>query len=376
MDGECQKLAGNKNSVRFDFRMKRIAIAHWLAFGKTGLNSLRENSLEIIPSLRTVEREFSYFRAGESEHCPSKCALFHDVLAAAQRLTDKKVPVQILFDEIKLRSGVWYNCNTKVVHGFAASKNGTTISFAEEILSMASDYISDSDSPSPEEANPSSPDNDSTSPDKDKSSNYNGAATHANVFRARTTQNETWNLAYFLNCGSLDGDELVRQILLVTTCCELVGLLVQCLISDAGGGNAGALRLLTGGKCSKLKTGIPFKESFSFVNPLSPEQNIFIIFCAVHALKAFRNQLWSSREKGTRFLTIFGSRIEWQRIVDLYHKFNSENKAESNVHQARFIKYSVAYPDSWSKMNVHDAKVPFAEQTLDHQCHWLAQKMR
>jgi len=72
-------------------------------------------------------------------------------------------------------------------------------------------------------------------------SNYNGAATHVNVFRARTTRNETWNLAYFLSCGSLDGDELVRQIILVTPCCELVGLLVQCLISDAGGGNAGAL---------------------------------------------------------------------------------------------------------------------------------------
>ena len=26
-------------------------------------------------------------------------------------------------------------------------------------------------------------------------------------------------------------------------------------------------------------------------------------------------------------------------------------------------------------MNVHDAKVPFEEQTLDHQCHWLAHKM-
>ena len=42
MDGERQKLAGNKNNVRFDFRMKRIAIAHWLAFGKTGLDSLRK----------------------------------------------------------------------------------------------------------------------------------------------------------------------------------------------------------------------------------------------------------------------------------------------------------------------------------------------
>ena len=90
MDGESKKLGGNKNNMRFDFRMKRIAIAHWLAFGKTGLDSLRENSLEIIPSLRTVEQEFSHFRFGESIDCPSKCALFHDVLAAAARLTDKK----------------------------------------------------------------------------------------------------------------------------------------------------------------------------------------------------------------------------------------------------------------------------------------------
>jgi len=187
MDGECMKLAGKgyKNQVRFDFRMKRIAIAHWLAFGKSGLDSLRENSLEIIPSLRTVEREFSHLRAGGSMHCPSKCALFHDVLAAAGALTNDQAPIQILFDEIKLRSGVWYNCNTKVVHGFAASKNGKTLSFAEEILSMTDNCISDSVSNSTGEQDES----DCNGP-REQEGDYNGAATHANVFRARTAKNK------------------------------------------------------------------------------------------------------------------------------------------------------------------------------------------
>jgi len=163
----------------------------------------------------------------------------------------------------------------------------------------------------------------------------------------------------------------------VITCCELVGLLVQCQVSDAGGGNAGALRLLTGGKCNSLKDGLPKDESFSFVNPLSPQQMIFIIFCAVHGLKAIRNQLWSSRKKGPRSLIRFGDKIEWQRIIDAYEKLDSENVEDgsSSVHQGRYIKYSVAYPDSWSKMNVHDAKIPFEEATLSLQCYWLAQKM-
>ena len=253
-------------------------------------------------------------------HCPSKCAMFHDVLAARQKdLLIKKFKFKSCLTKSNCDLGCGTIVTQKLYMALLPVRTGQlyTISLAEEILSMANDCISDSDSPSPEE------DKDSTFPDKDKNSNYNGAATHVNVFRARTTRNETWNLAYFLNCGSLDGDELVRQILLVITCCELAGLLVQCLVSDAGGGNAGALRLLTGGKCSNLKTGISGKESFSFVNPLSPEQIIYIIFCAVHALKAFRNQLWSSREDGSRSLTRFGCKIEWQRIVDIYHKFNS-----------------------------------------------------
>ena len=34
---------------------------------------------------------------------------------------------------------------------------------------------------------------------------YNLTASHANVFRVRTTKNQTFSLVYFFNCGSLDG---------------------------------------------------------------------------------------------------------------------------------------------------------------------------
>ena len=49
MADECKKLSGKKNLIQYDTRMKRIALAYWLETGKTGLNKLRERSLEIIP---------------------------------------------------------------------------------------------------------------------------------------------------------------------------------------------------------------------------------------------------------------------------------------------------------------------------------------
>ena len=123
--------------------MKRIALAYWLEQGKTGLNKLQENSLEIIPSQRTVEHIFSYLRFGDDMHCPSYCAQFHDMLKSCGELQEGGTQVQIMFDEIKLKSGVWFNVGTNVVHGFAASKNGKIVSLAEEILSIAEDCISE-----------------------------------------------------------------------------------------------------------------------------------------------------------------------------------------------------------------------------------------
>eukprot|EP00536_Pseudo-nitzschia_multiseries_P000756 jgi/Psemu1/1698/gm1.1698_g len=88
-----------------------------------------------------------------------------------------------------------------------------------------------------------------TSSEKDKDP-YFEPATYANVFRAsRTARNQTFNVAYFINSGSLDGDYVLRQLLHVVAALECVGFKVMMQMLDAGGVNTSALALLTSNNC-------------------------------------------------------------------------------------------------------------------------------
>ena len=84
--------------------------------------------------------------------------------------------------------------------------------FAEEILDLANDSLILS---TPEidrtdhslEKEASNNLDDDTNLESDKT--YLGVATMVNIFRLRTAFNQTWNVGYFFNCGSLDGDEVL-----------------------------------------------------------------------------------------------------------------------------------------------------------------------
>ena len=85
-------------------------------------------------------------------------------------------------------------------------------------------------------------------------------------------------------------------MLYVITCCELAGLQVQSLVSDAGGNNFHAFSLLTKALITKLMRGFMEMEGASFINPLRPDEISFIILCMVHGLKANRNQFYIGQE--------------------------------------------------------------------------------
>ena len=97
---------------------------------------------------------------------------------------------------------------------------------------------------------------------------YVAAASHANVYRLRTGRNETWNVAYFFNDGSLDAEDLLQQLLIVITACEIVGLKVKLQMSDAGGANQRASSLLTGTVNQRHQDGRPAETSLKYINPL------------------------------------------------------------------------------------------------------------
>ena len=223
-------MSNHNKQQRYDSRIKRLALAHYLQFGKTGYQHLKESSLEILPSDRTNERSLAYLRGGDGCHVPRFSSQFADALKSSKLAgPHHETAVQIIFDEIKVRSGVVYNPKTGKESGFTASKNGATINFAEEIITLAEASLGDGVS-----------EDLCSEVGKDP---YIEAATSANVFRLRTGRNETWNVAFYFNSGSLTGDDLVKQILTVITACEIVGLQVKLQMSDAGAGNPRAVSL-------------------------------------------------------------------------------------------------------------------------------------
>ena len=74
-----------------------------------------------------------------------------------------------------------YNPSTSKECGFTASKNGTSMCFAEEILDVASASLNEEAQSNPEELDSNIPEE-----DNEERGTYVGAATFANVFRLRT----------------------------------------------------------------------------------------------------------------------------------------------------------------------------------------------
>ena len=121
--------------------------------------------------------------------------------------------------------------------------------------------------------------------DLDSEKSYVGVATMVNVFCLRTAFNQTWNVAYYFNCGSLDGDELLRQLIIVIIACELVGIKIKLQMSDAGGANMKATAYLTKDKCNSLPAGKPNLKCVRYTNPMAINRYIYISPCSVHGLK-------------------------------------------------------------------------------------------
>jgi hypothetical protein len=104
---------------------------------------------------------------------------------------------------------------------------------------------------------------------------------------------ERHNANYFYNKGSLTGYAILRQIIHVISCYDMINVEIHGICSDAGGGNARLFMLLTQG--SKVAFGICNAVSFVWKG-----RKIWIFVCSTHNLKAARNSLFRSQMGGTR----------------------------------------------------------------------------
>ena len=260
------------------------------------------------------------------------------------------IPIQLIFDEIKIRCGVAYNASTGKEIGFTSSKAAKSLKFVDEILS----FIKESDNGEETET--------SLEYNEDRT-----AATYANVWRIRTYRNETWNVGYFYNDGYLDSDELLKQLLIILSSCEILNFHVKLQMSDSGGANARMIALLCKFANKKYINGPPSINNLQYVNPLEVNRSIWASLCSVHGLKSAKKCLADKK-----LLFNKGVHLSWQVIQDLYFLIKDDMRKSMNVNSLRGLKRSVAFPDAYTRQNVANAKSAFGEQIISYQLHLLA----
>ena len=187
-------------------------------------------------------------------------------------------------------------------------------------------------------------------------------AKYVNQWVYRSTHNEIFLLEFWFNAGSLPGEELLMQLDHVIRACEIIGLHVDYLCSDAGGGNVKLFSILR----NLLKTmDVPDDfwldlDQISFTHPLDKSRRIFFLNCITHLLKSMRNQLYGSRNGGAnKFYDKKDQSVGWEAVVQAFEI----EKNQIGGTCSKLTSDSV-YLKGWSKMNVSFALRPSEFKTL------------
>jgi hypothetical protein len=118
-------------------------------------------------------------------------------------------------------------------------------------------------------------------------------AVYVNQWRFRSAYGVQNNAEFFFNDGSLNRDEILDQLTHVLLSYELVGAKVLGIVSDAGGNNAGLIKLLRAGRRPNLQLEqVEPNLLVTFVNPFDPTRRVAIWLCSTHNLKSMRNHYW------------------------------------------------------------------------------------
>ena len=251
---------------------------------------------------------------------------------------------------MKLKNGIYVNVMTNEVIGFV-SDDGNFRSVHDDVMGMINDI-----------------DQHQSNNDDDEGADGAEMASYVNQFRIHTARNVTANVEFFFNNGSLPGDELLSQLLHVTSQLNNVNIQVLMLCMDAGGNNSRLANLL---RHEKKLNDVPWLEEdrTSYRDPTSTgDHRIAIVHCTTHNLKALQNALLNSSENektSRRFRSREGDIFTWKLVVE-----ECFIRDRCNQLPATHLDHSSAYPNAWNKMRVGYALRPFSEKTLAEQfCH-------
>ena len=261
-----------------------------------------------------------------------------------------KIYAQVMMDEMKLKSGIYFNSSSLEVTGFSSDGGGIDLDGSiKKILKEKSgkkqkDSITNADE---------------------------NIASHVNQWRLRTVYNEVMNLEFFYTSGDADGSELLRQFLHVLTCLSLIDIKVTGVLFDAGGNNRRFARMLLSGG-TNIVNGAPERVSFQNMFDNNGEL-IFVFYCSTHNLKSCRNQLLASSGTSKSPRMFHDSRNIYFGWNDIKNQWSRElERLNKGSIPMTDLSMSAVFPDTWNKMRVTHAKAVFTERTLSDELAFLS----
>ena len=320
------QLNGNQKAVRYSPYIINIAMALFLRNRKS-YDDLRASGLLCLPSPRTLSNITKVTKV-EPGGDPK---LYMSILEENDD-SEKDIIGHLMLDEIKLKNGIAFNAKSNEITGFVEGGLNTK-TMITEMLGMGNE------------------ENDNVVKQK---------TVYCNQWRFRSTRGVVHNGDFFFNTGSLDANELLRQMMEVILAYETCGIKVFGIVSDAGGGNEGFFKILT----QNIARVGPWSDigAVRFRNPVDSSRFVYIWSCSTHGLKAIRNNLFRSQPKLARSFVKSGISFGWKQVEDIYMR-DQDRKKKCDLPITKLEKHAIVL-DKYTTMNAKYAKQPFQESTI------------
>jgi len=330
----CHTFNGEKHKIRIHPIMANFAMN---LYNGMKYDDATDLSPFMFPTVRSIRRKRAMIATHEGTD-PKVYARVR-IMDAFKQPGDKLI--HWVFDEVKLTSGLMWNAKNDDLRGLCCGVTGSK----EELKDLLQDMMDDDDN---------------------KEDNQ---GIYCNQWLARNPFGATLLGEFFYNRGDLDGNEVMRQFLQVSTSAALVKLETVGLVSDMGGPNERFYRNLMDGRTIPPDNLWP-TDCVETRSPVHPDVKLHTWSCSTHGAKNIRSQLEKSQQNGygTRFFhTGDGVQFGWWLTVQALER----DKSHHGNMRSSLTPGSVDL-DSFSKMNVSLAKQPFSEKTLsemiDHCC--------
>lgn len=207
-----KKLKGKSQNCRFSPMVLKASLCHYLS-NKQGYEDFQKSLLLIYPSIHTLKKMAKKLRVKEGNYV-NTYSNFYDIFLKSEKAKGRETTGWLLYDEMKLKEGIFTNMHTGEMVGFSNNRN--EMYDLKQIFSKVISTDTDQHELNFDKEN------------KDKTVSY------VKLWKFRSSYNQTRILEFYYNDGTLDKSNPMLQLFHILGCLNIIGVKVKGIISDAG----------------------------------------------------------------------------------------------------------------------------------------------